>query len=275
MGLRLDGLTPRSLHSSRKSWWDGVFTRLLLDAIPLDTCQLLEVDCGLAGAAHSLLPSLPEARYLGIDFNPERLAEAKAEIEGSRVAQRVELRLALATGLPVPDASVDIWLSIMSLQHHGDVPAVLTEAVRALRPGGRVVAVEPDNLGQRFYFDGGLEEISAAFHNLCLKARVARQPSDIALGPRLPSLLFEAGLLRTQMIAHLVSSTRVETANSYFSRLRRVAENIAADAGLPADSDALEGCQQAIKRCMFSGLPKRLGTSSHIVPVFICVAHKT
>jgi SAM-dependent methyltransferase len=273
--LRIDGLTPRSLHASRKSWWDGVFTRLLLDAIPLDVRQVLEVDCGLAGAAHTLLPSLPEARYLGIDFNPERLAEAKAELEGAPVAPRVELRLALATGLPASDASIDLWLSVMSLQHHGDVAAVLAEAARVLRPGGRAVAVEPDNLGQRFYFDGGLEEISAAFHNLCLKARVARQPSDIALGPRLPSLLLEAGLHRTQMIPHLVAATRIETANSYFTRLRRVAESIAGDAGLPADGDALEGCDQAIKRCLFTGLPKRLGMSSHIVPVFICIGHKT
>jgi ubiquinone/menaquinone biosynthesis C-methylase UbiE len=274
MDLHANGMTPLTLQASRKSWWDSAFTRLLLDAIPLDTRQIVELDCGLASAAHTLLPSLPEAHYLGVDFDPERMAAAKTELEGAKIAPRVELRLTLAASLPVPDASVDIVLSIMSLQHHGDVPAVLAEAVRVLRPGGRLIAVEPDNLGQRFYFDGGLEEISGLLHTLCLRARVARQPSDIALGPHLPSFMVEAGLHRAQMIAHLINSTRMETANSFFTRLRRIAQKIASESGLPPDGELMDSCEQAIKRCLYSGLPKRLGYSCHLVPIFVCVGYK-
>ena len=77
-----------------------LFTRLLLDVIPLDCKQLVELDCGLAAAAHTLLPSLPDARYLGLDFNPERLAEAKSELVQARIAPRVQLRLAPSTNIP-------------------------------------------------------------------------------------------------------------------------------------------------------------------------------
>ncbi len=274
MNLRLDGLTPQTLQTSRKSWWDASFTRLLLDNIPFDTKQLVEIDCGLAAAAHMLLPSLPGAQYVGADVNLERLAEAKAELLGAPIAPRVDLCLASAESLPLPDGLSDIVLSIVSLQHKHNVPVVLAEAQRLLRAGGRVVAVEPDNLGQRFYFDGGLEEISSVFHTLCLRARVARQPADIALGPRLPSLMTEAGLYSIRMIAHMVNSTRMETANAYFSRLKRIAQGIAQESGLAPDGEVVEACVQAIKRCLFSGIPKRVGFSCHLVPVFLCIGIK-
>jgi hypothetical protein len=151
---------------------------------------------------------------------------------------------------------------------------VLTEALRVLRPGGRIVAVEPDNLGQRFYFDSVLEEISALIHALCLRARVARQPADIALGPRLPALLRQARFAHITMSAHLVHSSRMEAASEYFNRLLRLAQAIAHSAGLdPADA-ALQACEQAIGRGQYSGMPKRVGFSAHTVPVFCCVATK-
>jgi ubiquinone/menaquinone biosynthesis C-methylase UbiE len=272
--LRIDGLTPSTLQSSSKSWWDGLFTRLLLDAIPLDTRQIVEIDCGLAAAAHTLLPSLPEARYLGTDFNPTRLADAKAQMEGARVAPRMELRLAPAANVPLEDGKADVVLSIMSLQHIADLPQVLAEASRVLRPGGRFVAVEPDNPGQRFYFDGVLEEINQVMHALCLKARVARQPADIAVGPRLPGLLRTASYHDIRMVAHVVHSSRMETANAFFTRLRRVASTVAQEAGLDPEDEAVATCEQAINRALFADIPKRLGYSSHIVPVFLCVGLK-
>lgn len=271
MALRTDGLTPRALQASSRTWWDSMFTQLLLDAIPLDTRHIVELDCGLAAAAHTLLPSLPEARYLGTDFMPERLAEARRQLQGARIAPRVELRLAPPTDLPVDAGSCDVVLSIMSLQHVPDVPAVLAEARRVLGPEGRVVAVEPDNLGQRFYFDGVMEEIGQLFHALSLKARVARQPADISVGPRLPALLREAGFLNTRMVAHVVQSSRLETAKDFCNRLERIAETLAHESGLSAADETVEACKAAIKRCRFAGMPKRLGFSAHTVPVFRCI----
>jgi SAM-dependent methyltransferase len=275
MNLRADGLTPLTQGSSQKSWWNGAFTRLLSDAIPLQTELVVELECGHAAAAHTLLPSLPSARYVGVDSVPERLAEGKADMDGARVASRMELRLASPLTLPLEDASCDVVLDIMSLQHIPQVPGVLAEAMRVLRPGGRIVAVEPDNLGQRFYFDGVLEEINDVFHSLCLKARVERQPADIALGPRLPSLLRDAGFHGIEMMGHMVSSNRMEPASAFFSRLSRVAATIAREAGLPESCEQLQACEQAINRCQFAGIPKRVGFSSHAVPVFRCAGRKS
>ena len=274
MQYPVDGLTPRALQASRKSWWDDRFTRLLLDFIPLQTRKIIEIDCGLAAAAHVLLPSLPRAMYLGVDFNPERLAEARGEVEGTRLAQRVELRLVPPTNLPLEDAGCDVVLSIMSLQHRPDVPEVLTEASRVLEPRGRMVAVEPDNLGQHFYFDGVLEEVNTVFHALCLRARVAKQPADIALGPRLPSLVRMAGLQRIKLVTHMVHSARMESAVDFCNRLGRIVRAIAHEADLDPDDPLIGDCDQAIKRCLFAGLPRRLGFSCHFVPVFLCAGRK-
>jgi len=268
MTLRPDGLTPQTLQSASQSWWDDLFTRLLLEVVPLDTRQIVELDCGLAAAAHTLLPALPDARYLGVDSDPERLAEAKAQLEGARIAPRAELRLTPATAIPLEDGAADVVLSIMSLQHLPDLSAVLAEANRVLSSGGRLVAVEPDNLGQRFYFDGVLEEIDQVMHALCLRARVARQPSDIAVGPRLPALLRTAGFHDIRMVAHVVHSTRVEAASAFFARLHRVAGSVAREAGIADDDPAVVACDQAINRSLYADLPKRLGFSCHAVPVF-------
>jgi ubiquinone/menaquinone biosynthesis C-methylase UbiE len=268
--LRIDGLTPQSLGST-KSWWDGLFTRLLQDAVPLDAKQLVEIDCGLAAAAHSLLPGLPDARYLGVDTNPARLAEAKQQLaEAPRIAVRAEVRIAPPTNVPLDDGAADVVLSIMSLQHMADIPEVMGEALRLLRDGGRLVVVEPDNLGQRFYFDGVLEGINHVMHALCLKARVARQPSDIAIGPRLPEIMRAASFHGIHMVAHVVHSSRMETAKDFFTRLHRVARTVASEAGLDEEDEAVEAVVAAANRTLFADLPKRLGYSSHTVPVFLC-----
>jgi ubiquinone/menaquinone biosynthesis C-methylase UbiE len=248
---------------------------MLLEAIPLETRLLLDLGCGTAAAAHILLPERPQARYLGLELLPELLAKAQKQMSASpRMAVRSEILRASPRELPLKEASTDVVLSIMALQHIPEVPEALTEALRVLRSGGRMVAVEPDNLGQRFYFDSVLEEISAVIHTLCLKARVARQPADIALGPRLPALLRQARFAHIEMSAHLIHSSRMETANEYFNRLRRLTKAIARSAGLdPADS-SLQACEQAISRCQYFGMPKRVGFSAHTVPVFCCVATK-
>ena len=273
MNLQLDGFTPQGL-SGTKSWWDDSFTQLLLESIPKDARTLCEIECGMAPAAHRVLPSLPDARYLGFDSRPDRLAEGRAALEGQSLAARMELRLGAPGGLPLPDGSVDVLLSLMALQGQTALQTVLADAVRVLRPGGRLVAVEPDNLGQRFYFEGGLEEVSQAFYALALRARVARQPADIALGPRLPAVLQEAGLLRAQLRVHLVASARQESAQAFFGRLQRVAHSLAEECGVPPSDDRAVACEAAVRRALFAGVPKRLGHSCHLVPVFLCVAQR-
>lgn len=96
---------------------------------------------------------------------------------------------AAATGLP--DASFDLVLARFLLQHVPDVPAVLAELRRVLRPGGRLIAVDAD-----FTFST-LFEPEPAFARELVDAVIEGQRlrgGDPHIGRKLPRLLREAGL---------------------------------------------------------------------------------
>ena len=70
----------------------------------------------------------------GVDLSTEMLRRAVHRL-GPAVAR------ADALALPVASGSVDNVLFVAALHAIGDVPGAAAEAVRVLRPGGRLVAV--------------------------------------------------------------------------------------------------------------------------------------
>ncbi|PIE18691.1 MAG: hypothetical protein CSA65_04245 [Proteobacteria bacterium] len=256
-----------------KSWWDDHFTRLLLAMIPGDCRQLLDYGCGQANAAYSLLPALPNAHYIGLETDPELLRQAERQVANTRYSSRVSLRVTDGHELPIPNGLSDVFLSVLRLQHCRDIKAMLGKEIpRVLRPGGRFVAIEPDNLGQRFYFDGVLEQLDQRFHAFCLRARVLRQPADIALGPRLPQLLKRYGFRDIGVEMQLVGSTRYETAKRFCDRVLRITVQAAELAGIYDQAEEYQAVLSEVRRFQFTGLPKRLGYSAHLVPAFCVTA---
>ena len=77
----------------------------------------------------------------GVDASPQTLALARRRTEGH---DNVELHLADATALPVPDGAFDAALSVQVLEYVADLDAALAELHRALRPGGRLVIWDVD-----------------------------------------------------------------------------------------------------------------------------------
>lgn len=259
-------------QASSKSWWDDRFTRLLLEAIPSDAQQIIEYRCATGNAAYSLLPALPSAHYIGVETDAEQLREAERQAAATRYASRISLRLGAEFELPVPDHLADVVLSVLKLQNCVDAKALLTEFARALKPSGRLVAFEPDNLGQRFYFDGVLEELNQKFHQLCLRARVLRQPADVAIGPRLPQLLKRLGFRDIKVEMHMIGSNRFEHAKAFCDRVQRITDQTAELAGIYEQAEEYQAVVDAVRRFQFVGLPKRLGHSAHLVPAFLVSA---
>lgn len=275
MSRGMDGLTIEELRSSRALWWDDDFTRVFLDAIPDGPgtlpgtlpVTLIEIGCGLGQVAHALLPHRPGLRYVGFDIDVERIGIAAQELAEADYGDRAEVRWGNGERLPLEDGSADIVLTSMTLQHVGNVPAVLREARRVLAANGLVVAVEPDQLGQRFYFDGLLNRVTAAFAALMACRRAARQPSDLAIGPRIPLLLREAGFREVQVRAHCVQATAYCTAGKVASDLRDVADTLAA--GIDGGLALHQACRDSVNDWLDEVGSQRQGQFAMLVPVFV------
>jgi SAM-dependent methyltransferase len=80
----------------------------------------------------------PTGRVIGVDMTPAMLDRARANARKIE-AHNVEFRLGEIEQLPVADNSVDVIISNCVINLSPDKPAVFAEALRVLRPGGRVV----------------------------------------------------------------------------------------------------------------------------------------
>jgi ubiquinone/menaquinone biosynthesis C-methylase UbiE len=97
------------------------------------------VDCPVgSGVALRALRPGQRVRYLGFDLSTGMLYRARREAV-RRGLDQVELAAAEATDLPVEDGSADLFLSYFGLHCFPDPRAAIAEAVRCLRPGGRLV----------------------------------------------------------------------------------------------------------------------------------------
>jgi arsenite methyltransferase len=104
--------------------------------------RVLDVGCGPGFYVAELLGQVdPTGSVTGVDASPQTLALARRRTEGH---ENVELHLADATDLPVPDGSFDAALSVQVLEYVTDLDAALGELHRALRPGGRLVIWDVD-----------------------------------------------------------------------------------------------------------------------------------
>jgi len=80
----------------------------------------------------------PAGRVIGVDMTPEMVERARENARRAGIAN-VEFRLGEIERLPVADASVDVIISNCVINLSPDKAAVFAEAIRVLKPGGRMV----------------------------------------------------------------------------------------------------------------------------------------
>jgi arsenite methyltransferase len=126
--------------------WHGVLDDLRLRGDE----TLLDLGCGRGAVLLAAAKRLPRGRAIGVDLwradqtgNSRQATLANAELEG--VAGRIELHTADMTALPLSDESVDVIVSNLAIHN---IPTragrrlALDQAVRVLRPGGRLAIAD-------------------------------------------------------------------------------------------------------------------------------------
>jgi arsenite methyltransferase len=145
--------------------------------------QVLDMGCGRGAILLMAAKLLAQGRAVGLDLwrtvdqsgNSMEMTLENAEREGVR--DRVELKTGDITQMPFPDISFHVVLSALAIHNIKDRPArlkAIDEAVRVLKPGGRLVIadirhtteyserlrqlgmsdVQVRNLGWRYWYGG-------------------------------------------------------------------------------------------------------------------------
>lgn len=144
----------------------------LLEALlPLKAARVIELGCGNARLARSLLDRHPGASVAGLEVDERQLAK---NLLAPR--ERLTFLRAGAEQIPLPDASFDLALMLKSLHH---VPldrmdTALREVARVVRPGGWLYVSEP-------VYAGELNELIHHFNDEGAVRAAAQQAIDRAL----------------------------------------------------------------------------------------------
>jgi len=189
---------------TRDSWWNPEQLRLALARFGLgvggDGLDVLDVGCGVGHWGRLVARALERPlRLVGIDREAEWIGEAFARARALPGHWRYQT--GDAHHLPFPDASFDLVTCQTVLIHLADPAAALAEWRRVLRPGGRLVVAEPNNLathatrlaeGARGDLDAALRELR--FMAVCERGKAGLGLGFNSIGELVPGLLVGAGL---------------------------------------------------------------------------------
>ncbi len=144
----LDSHSAEYFGDTRDYWWNADFLELMGRRLSLDRVRdMLDVGCGV-GHWGQLLAGLlaSDARIEGIDRDPLWVDKAAARAAARGLDGRCKYQVGVAEKLPFADASFDLVTCQTLLIHAHDPAAVIAEMARVARPGGLVLAAEPNNV---------------------------------------------------------------------------------------------------------------------------------
>ncbi len=193
--------------------FDQRWRRSLVDALgvgPNDT--VLDLACGTGDFA--LIARQRGAHVVGLDFAGAMLAAARA-----RCPEAIGLVRGDALRLPLANGSVSVAVSGFALRNFVEIPPVLAELARVLRPGGRLGLLEVDEprsgplrLGHAVYFRRVVPALGALLSDGRAYRYLPASAAYLPEGEGLQAMLAEAGFTRIEKRSHLGGAAQSITA---------------------------------------------------------------
>jgi SAM-dependent methyltransferase len=111
--------------------------------------RILELGCGSGVLLPPLAEAASDSTVVGVDYSTEMLQEARRRVFEQELSEQVSVVKCIASDLPFGDSIFDAAHVERVLMHLEDPDSAICEMRRVVRPGGWVVAAEPDTLGIR------------------------------------------------------------------------------------------------------------------------------
>ena len=210
MSRDIDALTSYTLKHLRDRWWTTRWTHWVGSHLRCDPGErLVHIGCGNGEIDAALALATPGLRVVSLDLQPAR-ARHTLELAGD-VGATVHALAADARAMPLAHGCADAVLCIGVLQHLPDPEAATSELAALLRPGGRILIVEPDHEA-RYWFSGtpaGEQVFETARDVLGEWHRAVSPSAPSRLGVHVPAWLREAGLEPLSVEAVPVAESRL------------------------------------------------------------------
>jgi SAM-dependent methyltransferase len=200
----LDSHSAEYFGDTRDYWWNRDFLELMAKRLSFDHVrEVLDVGCGVGHWGQLLIDVLPAGtRVQGVDRDPHWVEQAAARASARGLADRIAYQVAIAEQLPFADASFDLVTCQTVLIHTADPGAAIDEMVRVARPGGLILAAEPNNVAgalilNSLSFHAPVDDIIAwvRLQLICERGKAALGEGNNSIGDLVPGLFAERGLV--------------------------------------------------------------------------------
>jgi SAM-dependent methyltransferase len=114
-------------------------TGRILGGQDISACAVLDIGSGSGGADIALVREHGAARVVGVDVQLDLVEGATARVAAAGLGAQISYQLIEPGPLLFSDASFDVVFSKDSIIHVEDKKALYAEALRVLRPGGRLL----------------------------------------------------------------------------------------------------------------------------------------
>jgi len=199
----LEAHSAEYFGDTRDYWWNQDFIELIGRRFAFEKVRdVLDVGCGVGHWAQVLASALPvEAQVIGVDRDRSWVNKATERAASRGISHRFRYERSDAQALPFPDASFDLVTCQTLLIHVADPSIAIAEMVRVARPGGLVLAAEPNNVTSSLImnsiaFNDPVEKVlgGVRLQLLCERGKAALGEGNNSVGDVVPGLFVASGL---------------------------------------------------------------------------------